>query len=117
MGTLFNIIEVAKSTEKFYLSELNTSTILVNFNPPINDIISFKVVRKSSYQKTLNYILANIYVYISICNKVQYNNNGKTLEFVAIGISNRNNLVDLLHEKYFRNYIMGNEFLGSKNFI
>jgi len=109
---LINMIEVAKATENFYLSNLNTSYILVKFNYPIDETLPFKVIRKISYQETLNYVLANIIIYISVCTKIKTKSNGIEKEFVGIGVQHRNLIIEGITTKQFVNNNIGYSYIG-----
>ena len=78
-------VSVAKAVEQFYLSNSNNSTILVQFNAPINDVVSFQVVRQANFQETLNYVLARVYLYVSTCRRIQYTYNGVSTTTVGVG--------------------------------
>ncbi len=110
---LFDPVQVAKETEKFYLSGQITAQILVKFREPVLKNILFKITRKSSYQNTLNNILANIRLYISVLRKIIYTYNGNTYTRIATGVENLNIITNEIKNDYNRNYILGNNYLGN----
>jgi hypothetical protein len=114
--SLIDRIEIAKQTEKFYLSDRNNSSILVKFNAPIKDDILFKVIRKPSYQETLNFILANIRLYLSICSIIKVETNGSIKEYVGVGVQHRNSIISSIKYKQFTDYTIGNSYIGKLHF-
>ena len=111
--SLINMIEIAKQTEVFYLSPLNSSYISVVMNYPINDTVPFKVTRRSSYQATLNQVLANIMIYFSVCSKVIVTANGVIKELVGVGAQHKNLILQEIATKKLANNNIGNSYIGT----
>lgn len=113
MTQLVDYVQVARDVEKFYLSGLTTSTIPVTFNSPINQNVPFKIIRKQSYQETLNYILSNIKLYISTVRRIVMSYDNNTITTVGIGAAHTKLVIDAERDRSFRNYILKNEYLGN----
>jgi hypothetical protein len=115
-NSLINMIGIAKETEQFYLSNSNTSQILVKFNGAIKNNIFFALTRKTSYQETLNYVLANIMLYLSVCTKITVETNGSIKESIAVGVQHKNLIISAIKYKHNADYIMGHSYIGETKF-
>ena len=61
---LIDRLKISKLVEAFYLSGYANGTLPVKINPPISDIFNIKLIRKSSYQETLNDAFYKIHRYL-----------------------------------------------------
>jgi hypothetical protein len=80
---IVDVINVMKTFQSFYLSGLNTATIPVKLNEPINDTIFLDVERTNEpFTTQMYYFLCRIKIYLSNTGNVQYRN--KTMNFNGI---------------------------------
>jgi len=111
-SNIYNATQIAKDTEKFYLSKMDDSFILVKFNYPLNENVPFKIIKHSSFQDTLNFILSSVTLYLSSCRKITYKYNDIENIYTSVGPKNRNMMLDIIKDRAFRNYCMGNRLIG-----
>lgn len=113
MGKILDLVAIAKEVEKFWFSGENISFIPVSYNPPINQIYNFKVLRESTYLDSLRSVLANICLHLSIMRRIR--TSGYTSDNIVVGAGPTHTKLQLeaVNNFAYRAHLMGNISIGN----
>jgi hypothetical protein len=114
---MIDFIKIAKEVDSFYLSSLDTGSIIVNIGHPINDAVRFVIIRKLTYQETLNQILGKITLYFSTLRQIKHVTNGVTKTYYANSIKTRKHIIEHIYELEHVKNSHGSGNLGRREFI
>ena len=100
-----NLPNIAKLIEEFYLSPRENMILNVELLYPYSEVLCLNIIKLSSYQETINNVVARIKLYIYGFSKVESNNNGIKKIIVFNNIISRNNHIESLKQSHFRQYL------------
>jgi len=104
--TLIDNLVIARNVEQFYLSGYSYGTLPVNIMSPINNIFNINLIRKSSYQETLNDVFYKIHRYLLNHSLITYYGN----KIPCNSIQSRKQKVQthIIHDEFHKHLINNN---------
>ena len=109
-----NLPNIAKDIEIFYMSSIKTMTLDIKLLPPVNQILYLTVYKLSSYQETVNNVIARIKLYLSQFSKLTLINNGIKQNVFFSNAQDRNNYINICRSQQFKSYLTKNPGFSGK---